>query len=369
MELSVKKHRIQSLNGLKALAMLGIFWQHCGITKLPFDTGARICEFLFLASGFLVAYNYIDKEVPATWSESLRYLCQKLIRMWPLHLITFLIVFLFRTPNPLSKTNLLTAALNLSLLQAWSPDGKVFFSYNGASWFLSALLFCYFMTPALLRFSRRTVHSTLYFVIIAAIRLLLEWVPLHTSVRFWQLNTHVSPVIRCLEFFMGMLLVPLFFQVQQAIEHAKGKRKSAPLLFKIGFTVTEILTVIGTTYLLLKKDKVWIRGEFVLLFCIPLFLFAFDSGAVSKLLSLKVVRVISTVQLEFYLFHQALIHLLLYRPLLTYIPNEYVAKAVMFGIVLLSAWLYHWFLQKPLSELLRKILQKTFSVLQIQISV
>lgn len=90
MEQSLGRRKIQSINGLKAFAILSVFWQYCNITILPFDMGARTCEFLFVASGFLVAYNHFDRGLPSTWTESLRYTCEKLIRMWPLHVLTFL---------------------------------------------------------------------------------------------------------------------------------------------------------------------------------------------------------------------------------------------------------------------------------------
>lgn len=190
--------------------MIGIFWRHCAITKLPFDMGARTCEFLFLVSGFLVAYNYVGRDVPATWSKSASYATSKVIKMWPPHFIAFLIVFIFATQTPFTKTNLLKAALNLSLLQSWSPTMEVFFSFNGASWFLSSLIFCYFMAPMLLRFVKDVPRSAFYFVIITIIRFMIEAVPIFSDVRFWQMNLHVHPIVRCLEFFMGMLTVPLF---------------------------------------------------------------------------------------------------------------------------------------------------------------
>ena len=184
MEQSLERRKIQSLNGLKAFAILGVFWQHCNITILPFDMGARTYEFLFVASGFLVGYNHFDKERPATWAESLRNICEKLIRMRPLHILTFLLVFFFGAAGPsFSKTDLMKAAMNVSLLQAWSPDGNVFFSYNGASWFLSALLFCYFMAPVLLRLSHDKVRSSIYFAVVALLRFLLEYMPQATDVK------------------------------------------------------------------------------------------------------------------------------------------------------------------------------------------
>ena len=53
-------NKINSLAGLKAVAMLCIFWQHCVLynTLIP-DVASRAVEILFLASGFLEARNHL----------------------------------------------------------------------------------------------------------------------------------------------------------------------------------------------------------------------------------------------------------------------------------------------------------------------
>ena len=56
---SEKRQRpIESLTGLKVIAMLLLFWHHSTIPKLSVELGARTCEFLFVVSGLLVGYNY-----------------------------------------------------------------------------------------------------------------------------------------------------------------------------------------------------------------------------------------------------------------------------------------------------------------------
>ena len=63
---SKKPKRIDSLTGLKAIAMLSLFWWHSPIPNPPADLGARACEILFVASGFLVGYNYFYKGMPCS---------------------------------------------------------------------------------------------------------------------------------------------------------------------------------------------------------------------------------------------------------------------------------------------------------------
>lgn len=165
---------IDSLTGLKVIAMLLLFWHHSTIPKLPVDIGARTCEFLFVVSGFLVGYNYFYIERPATWKESFQYAYSKFLKFWPLHFFAMLLVMGLRVRPIFTFSNLMTAVLNISLLQAWSPYQEIYFSYNGASWFLSALLFCYFMAPFLLQFSKKLKNSIVLFAVIFFIRYMID---------------------------------------------------------------------------------------------------------------------------------------------------------------------------------------------------
>lgn len=139
-------------------------------------------------------------------------------------------------------------------------------------------------------------------------------------------------------------------------------------MHKIVFSILEIVASFTAIYLMIIKDKSWMRFAFVLLSAVIVFVFAFDSGLLSKLLSLKFVKIISVVQFEFYLLHQALIKTL-YAPLAMLTGDRIHTKILLFGIILLLAWIYHWLLQKRLSALLQKLLKKIFTVLKLDIAV
>ncbi len=201
--------KITSLDGLKAIAMIFLFYWHSPLPKPSADLGARLCEILFVISGFLVAYNYIDENFPATLEQSYSYTSKKFKRIWPIHFFAFALVAVntaITDPEVLfSKKTIVSAVVNLSLLQAWSTD---FFSFNGATWFISALLFCYFSSPALLYVIRK-YNSKVLLVLAILIRIVLEKASVD-EISVWTFNYHVSPVIRCIEFFIGMNLVPLY---------------------------------------------------------------------------------------------------------------------------------------------------------------
>ena len=345
---SEKRQRpIESLTGLKVIAMLLLFWHHSTIPKLSVDLGARTCEFLFVVSGFLVGYNYFYIERPATWKESFRYAYSKFLKFWPLHFLTMLFVMGVKVRPIFTFSNLIKAILNIFLLQAWSPCQEIYFSYNGASWFLSALLFCYFMAPLLLKFAKNLKRSMILFVLIFLLRYVIEYVETVYPGQFLNLQIHTSTIVRCLEFFMGMLLVPLFI----ALKKYTDKRE-----YRILFSLLEVVMILSVVYLTYHYNGLWYRASYVLLFSLAIVLFAFDKGIVSKCLSIRPFKWFSYIQFEFYILHQALI-ICVVGVYSTYMPDWKLMNLCMFSTITIVAIFYKKFLSRSCSKFLQKILE------------
>ena len=149
-----KPKKINSLTVLKFVAMMLIVWWHIGKPSHLIDLGARACEFLFVASGFLVGYNYFHRGMPNSISFCFTYTYNKLKKFWPLHILCLIAIIILNYRTYIlgfTIQQVPTLLANFFLLQAWSPDvGGVAFSYNGLSWFLSALIFCYLISPLLI---------------------------------------------------------------------------------------------------------------------------------------------------------------------------------------------------------------------------
>ena len=347
-----RRKSINSLIGIKVMAMLLLFWWHSSIPRPTVDIGARTCEILFVVSGFLVGYNYFYRNVPATWNESVRYAAGKIIKFWPLHFVTTIFVMLTNPPPVFAVGDCYIVFLNLSLLQAWSNNVDIFFSYNGVSWFLSALIFCYFMSPFLRKLARDVKVSGVLFVIVFFLRFCIDYV-FDINPEIINFEIHVSPVIRCMEFFMGMLLVPLFIQINTWLEEKRT--------FLV-FTFIEIMScaVISSLAIIYKE---WYRSVFVLLFCIFILIFSFDKGAVSMLLGFRPFKWFSSIQFEFYILHVALIMGLsgLYSDIM---PDWRIMNAVMFLTILFTALIYNRFLAALFTNCMRKIVNFIFKALK-----
>ena len=344
--------RIKSLDGLKVIMLFLIFCWHTpenstGLIGKPIvDLGARACEVLFIISGFLVGYNHYHNLIPATFKQSYNYVLRKIAKIWPLHLICFLMIFIYQInidPDYLNTLNILSAITNIFLLQAWTSNP---FSFNGATWFLSALLFCYFMSPLLMSIFKKTKRVIVVtFVSCIVIRFLLEL----CNIDFLLLNFHTSPIIRCIEFYIGMLMLPAYFNLKESLFNNYNQNTSLTM------SIAEIIVTLLYIFLTIKMEGIWIRGYFVLAACLLVFVFSFNSGILSKILNLKIFTLFESIQMEFYILHQAVIKVFAHM-LSVFIPSVFIQSIVLFIITVLLAIIYNRFFSKKFSKSIEKLL-------------
>ena len=350
--------RIGSLDGLKAIMMLMIFCWHTPpnpaspIGEPAADLGARACEVLFVTSGFLAGYRHYGRFIAADLRHTWDYVSGKIAKVWPVHFIAFLIISAYLAgSDPHDFFRLSTAwkaAVNLCLMQAWSSDP---FSFNSVAWFISALMFCWFMSPLMMSVLRRSGNVTAAaFAGCAVIRIALE-LGSGSGTGSFAVDFHVSPVIRCMEFFMGMMMVPAYNTLRKDMERrAAGGSASLPAGIMAGMTGAELLVSAGYIFLMYRMEGIWIRGYFVLAACVLVFTFALDAGALSRFLSLKVFAMFAVIQMEFYLFHQVIIRVL--GPELTAVsPSVFIQSVIMFFITVAAAALYDRLLEKKCTAL------------------
>ena len=215
---------------------------------------------------------------------------------------------------------------------------------------LSALIFCYFMSPLLLRYAKKVKQSVVMFIIVAFIRVSFEY--LEKVVPVWGISIHTFPIIRCMEFFLGMLMVPLFVRTADKI-------RSTSLVFGL-FSIIEIAMTAMTVFLMVKMNGVWMRGIFVLLYCLMVFVISLGQGMVSKIFSSYPFALFGSIQFEFYLFHG---DVLAYS---YYITGNYsdsidpllldwkMRSAVLFVLIIILSVVYKKFFSRRLSSLLMR---------------
>ena len=353
------KPRIYSLDGLKVIALFMLIWWHGSITNPSFDAGARMCELLFVASGFLVGYNFYGKDAPGDIKGCLKYFFKKVAAVWPLHLLAMVLYFFIRmdyildgfAKNPADTPY--TIISNIFLLQAWS--NKIKFSFNGVSWFLSALLFCYFLAPFVAKLIKNKRTTIFLFVLTFALRVFLEFVPYN----IFYISIHSSPLIRFLEFFMGMLLVPTFMSCKECLTKFTENKKLETTIIA---TLIEGICLAGIILLMIYCDKTFDkRAYFIPFYCLLVFVFALEGGLISWLFGTKPFKVTSKLQMELFLFQGVGIYLIVtIRPkIFPSLPKVgWGIFLIEIATILIFALIYHFVISEKATKLMNSFFEK-----------
>ncbi len=185
---------LPSLTGLRFVAAAAVVAHHTVGWQAPvLGLGYLGVSFFFVLSGFVL-----------TWAGSMRdgsqmFWRHRLARIYPLHLVTLLVVLALPVRTPAGATDVLQHVL---LVQAWTPDAAV--AANPVSWSLSAEAFFYLLFPLLLpalqRLSNRGLVCAcvlLWLVQAEVALLLLAGTPLG------HFLTYDLPLFRLPEFLIG----------------------------------------------------------------------------------------------------------------------------------------------------------------------
>ncbi len=300
---SAPKPRLLPLSGLKVLAVIGVIACHMGALS-QWDLCARMVELLFLLSGFCMAYNHGDTRTKDSFYDGWRMVWNKLPQIYPIHLATFLLQLFFVakwTAKPLDFT-LSFGFLNLALLQAWFP--KTQFMFNNVSWFLSALVFCYFITPTLIATARRAkAKKKLWFMFafLISVRLYLEYMRLAYPIELWY-NLHTNPLIQCLNYSLGFITGIYFTEKSEfnTFLHKQFSVLSASLLeiLLTGFYLTCCYILAQDMY----------RLFFVVIALPMIYILAVGRGILSRLLALRPLVWLSAFNLEIFMLHSFILY-------------------------------------------------------------
>lgn len=145
--------RIGSLQALRAIAFLGIFLNHAGLKFNWSELGVSV---FFVLSGFLMTRGRSASDYPLSPLKSLTSAVKRIAKLYPLHILTMLIMFALQLVwvggfSNIKGTGLVKELLlNSVLMQSWYPNSAVCVSLNGVAWYLSTTLFLYFVFPYLL---------------------------------------------------------------------------------------------------------------------------------------------------------------------------------------------------------------------------
>lgn len=146
------KDKILQLQGLRGLAILGIFVFHTktfisedsGVTNnfLIMQLGTIGVIIFFMLSGFLLIYKM--KTIPRlTWKERINASWAKFHKLYLLYILTLIFAFFGKTIFPKNMADwfftLISLPFNLTYTQDLIPLVRINISFNGPAWYISAM--------------------------------------------------------------------------------------------------------------------------------------------------------------------------------------------------------------------------------------
>ena len=310
--------RVQSLNVLRIGLIFTIFLCHSS-DFLPERIGyyagtltGYALQLFFMISGFCCVLSALNKKPQKT----LQYFWQRVKRIYPMHFIAFLAMLFLILCGYYQLTSqqiVLQSFLTLSFLQAWVPNEDLVYSINGVAWFLSALMFCYLLTPCLVRFLKK--HSSLALWGVFALPM-LQLAYAVVLFEYWGLPhefcfANVAPPYRFLEYATGGCIAVAYVQWQ----------KKNPLPRSSFIQITALLAYLAFFYG--TKHTMGYTRLFVFA---NLFLFCswvFTKGVITDIGSNKFIAGTAAHIMPFYLMHSVFIkavRFFVYTPVFTERP-------------------------------------------------
>ncbi|WP_045826730.1 acyltransferase family protein [Teredinibacter turnerae] len=298
--------KLEALTSLRFFAALMVLCSHLrflaesdsSLVKLIYDKvfweGYIGVTFFFILSGFILSFAYqqrLQSQQIGFWE----YMSARIARIYPLHIVTWLLALplvFFLVPS--STESLATYLANGVLIQSYFPDRAIHFSANIPSWSLSDEMFFYLLFPFLLRCGTR--------VLLGLVVVLLAW---HFAIALSELSgqrkhfyNYVFPLARLLDFVIGLLLFRWYKQVWKPLPESKAT------LIQVGALglLAVFFAVKGVIPQALRFDVFYI-----LPMALVIAAFATDRGLLAKALQHRILVLLGEASFALYLTHHLVI--------------------------------------------------------------
>lgn len=295
---------IKSLQSLRFFFALMIFCHHFFMKNPqvePFGTFSVV--FFFILSGFVMTIGYADKVYLGSFCYK-SYIAKRLIRIFPLNTISLALFLIIPIAVDLinqriSLTTYIFAILDFLMVQAWIPIQKIYFSCNAVAWFLSDMLFCYFMFPFLVKWLKGKygiiIMASVLFVYFVTLQFMSDKEIIHAYI-------YINPLFRIIDFMIGIMLCLLLKPGKK-----KDRKPLVATLMEMGVMAIAVLSLVVYPYIPIKYSYVsfyWIPS---VLLIIVFTLSDRLGGAISTLISRPTLVYLGTLSFPFYMFHLILI--------------------------------------------------------------
>jgi peptidoglycan/LPS O-acetylase OafA/YrhL len=347
--LAPDKQYLFPLTSLRFFAATSIVVFHIAkVHLLPFKASATMAlgvSFFFVLSGFILQYNYrnLEGKLP-------RFYLSRIARLWPVHILTIVIMFLLMPALALWAVDPVGAKIvltNIFLLQAWVPLRGYVYSFNAVSWSISAEMFFYLVFPLLLLVRR---IGLLLLILFAGTLLVLTYADLFGprvdrndpwSVDWIVVALHFPPM-RLLEFSAGMAAARLFLSrpVDWSFGSATGREILCLAIMVLSVALTQRVATQGVT-------GQWISqcGNFAA-FALVIVVFAIGRGALSSALRHPVLVWLGDISFAMYMFHKIVIDFAIASQM-TVLWGKTISVLVIVTVTVVGSHLLWWGWERP----------------------
>ncbi len=319
----MKPKRINSLTGLRAIAMLTVFCSHLsylaetsfhGLYSLM-SNGRFGVNFFLVLSGFVLALGYSNSLNDNNMVQDISFVKKRLSKIYVPYLITMILaiplynITVIREEGVNAKLMISRLIINIGMIQSVIPFEKYSTSINGVSWFISTIFIIYLLTPGIIRLNNKAAkYYTTRMLLFLVLVVLFFYCCIYMAVRQIEFVRfagrglsiiYKNPLIRLFPFLLGIVTYNICsLSVNYRIKNSSLAEIAAIVIFLLWWMTaykSGLPTVVTECVDMLISMMV-----------ISVFVFS-DRGIVSILLSKEKILALGNISLDFYLIHDLVI--------------------------------------------------------------
>ncbi|MEC0264411.1 acyltransferase [Paenibacillus anseongense] len=339
---------LNSLTSFRFFAAFMVYLWHIKVLE-KYQLGPVGVSFFFVLSGFILAFNYHSKFDKLQKNNIKKFYIARIAKIYPVHVLTFLmatpLVLLGFHPENLYFVKLfIISFINLMLLQSYVPGFTL--DFNLVSWSLSDELFFYLLCPFILwaltklKINTRRKALSLSFFTWLVLLLLTLLLTVNDAQMNWWLHS-IFPLFRVFDFIIGILLGLTFVFIKQK----DISKKSLFNTLEIASLVVLIVWIMISPNI---AQTLRYSVYYLPVWCLLIYVFAFQGGFISKVLSNSKLVYLGEISFSFYMIHDLIIRYM------DFVSIDSFSKALISLVlsVLLSSLVYRYY-EEPMRKRIR----------------
>lgn len=321
LEGSKKAERINSLSGIRFVFMVIIMLSHMeflsdtcyGDQYNNYLHNASIgVDFFFILSGFMMCWNYEDRNIDATLKGSIMFWKKKIKKFYSIYVISMAVCIPYNIVQMLEVNRslpkicmivLIRTIVCLPLTQSLFGVTALSHSFNGVCWFLSTTALLYLATPILLKAKKKIDSSlsrkivALFFCILLIPVMYVAFQNIESRTAFDDLR-YGTPYMRVLYYMVGMFLCDIFKKVKFKWVDEKNGRVAS--LIEGGAMLIIVFWWIIYNSIENRPIKVCIN---VVVLCAAILVIGQEKGCISKILGRKEIVELGNATFLMFMLH------------------------------------------------------------------